>query len=289
MPEHSIVVVTHNIMRTDAGYPLDFVAHYRELQEELGRPIDILFLQENRIYPLTQTWPADHIAALLGARGQYRAFFDRGGVLHTPSGIEDIQPTFPDPVIIWNTERLHATQWLLAPIPRVYRYDWMGRRFATDTPVQRLIAAMQFLLKDEGLVFGAASIHLDTWNGNGHKRRQLLAAADAVRNRFRDEKIIIAGDTNIFGPLYLPIKRLQRAELRRILRDAGIGDPQTEQTHHLTRIPGFSESHKRLIRIAERAEAKLDIVASDMRSIDHGVVETLESDHDLVWSILDLA
>lgn len=289
MSDTHILIASHNIGRGEAIPQLHHVGKvYLQIREALPRSIDVLCLQEQQ----RSNWHniADDIATFLAPNKRYKAFFDRGVDTHKNNIVLSLPPVFPDPAIIYDSDRLYASSWMFTDIPKLDRYDLPGRIFSTDKPRQRTVASMEFRLKG-GDPFSITSFHLDAWGGNAHKQSQLVAASDAVSHRFNEERRIMCGDTNIYAPLWIPSQKLQRREFNRILKSAGVEDPSKDQTHHYSRLPG-DDAFVRIIRTANKlrllARARFDTVAGNMPVVDYGTIDTPWSDHDLVWAIIDV-
>jgi len=281
-----ILVVSHNIARGGTGSAKTLFARYARLERKLRRPIDVLCLQEQQTFDGKNL--ADEICRMLN--GDYAVHVD--SVPRTSS-----LPPFPDPAVIWNTRTLRRIATLLKPIPRLECYSRRAQMFATDEAQQRLVAGVRF--RDaSGSLLDVWSVHLDAWGGNAHKAQQLLSVVTPPESQYGippaplPERKIICGDTNIYAPCHLPSRRLQRRALRQILDRAGIQDPGSQPTFFYQRLLG-SDMQTRLLRMLGRMRmlvpSKFDVVATSMPVTAYGVAKASESDHNLVWAVIDVS
>ena len=265
----SIVVASHNLMR---GTHLGALArHHRQLREQTG--LDLLCLQEARVEPSGSL----QVHRLARALGDWAEVIE-GDPVH---GV----------ALIFDKTRLRLVRHEAFLLPRWEHMSTFERRvLLDDRPAQ--IEALLAVFEDEcGQRFAAVDFHLDTVGGTRHRCAQIDAIARRLRADDLVSRVVACGDTNAFSVS----TRWQPSILAEILAPLsalGMRDAGEAATHWFARQdePGMLHFLVRgLARLGLDVPSRYDVICTDLPTVAHGRVETVESDHDLVWARLALA
>lgn len=165
--------------------------------------------------------------------------------------------------------------------------SWFERNvLLDDRPVQ--ISAQRAVFELDGARrLSVVNFHLDTVGGLRHRLAQTTEIARVVATLDRPG-VVACGDTNAFG-----IGRdSQLSILRHTLKPLealGLSDPHRAATHYFARQHEPALMHRVAVWLGRRGldlPSRYDVVLSDLRAGDRGLVHMPESDHDLVWAKL---
>jgi endonuclease/exonuclease/phosphatase family metal-dependent hydrolase len=266
---HSVVIASHNLMR---GTHIDaLAAHHRGLRERTG--LDVLCLQEARREP----------CGTLQVRRLARALGDWADVIEG------------DPVhgvaLVYDRTRLRLVQHETFLLPRFERMNAFERRVLLDDRPAQIEALLAVFEAQDEQSFAVVDFHLDTVGGTPHRRAQVDAIARRLRADGLASRVVACGDTNAFAVA----SRWQPRTLADILAPLsalGMRDEGTAATHWFARQdePGWLHYLVRsMARLGLEIPSRYDVICTDLPTLAHGRVETVESDHDLVWAELSLA
>jgi endonuclease/exonuclease/phosphatase family metal-dependent hydrolase len=263
----SILVASHNVMhgrRLDALLPC-----YRALRADEG--LDLLCLQEDRFLegdPAER--PSARIAAALG--GDYQIVRDDGA---------------PGLALLIDRRTLAPGEGGIIPLPRLASLSWFERRYIVGGKTKQKHALWATLRARAGdLAFTAVSFHLETAGGHRQRMSQMAALAAALGERNLQGRLCACGDTNAFS------WRAGRRQLDSLLAPFaafGAGDPETRPTHYFARQNEPLVPHRigvALGKIGIDLPRRYDVVCTNLAASARGQIETLGSDHDLVWARL---
>jgi len=250
------------------GLGLDgLLRHYRALRDDGG--LAVLCVQENR------DGDAGSAARIAGELGTHYG--------------ELSDPSLCGKGLVYDSEHLECEDHALRPLPRLPKLSWFERRYiAGGVPDQRYVQIARFRSQN-GERFTVINFHLDTAGGNGHRAEQMRAIAEMLGEQ--PGHIVLCGDTNAFTWR----RRRQREVLRSFVEPfAGAGvELATEHrpTHFFAR-QGERQFTHRMVRAVGRLGVDwplcYDVVCTNMAVVEHGVLSTPESDHDLVWARFEL-
>jgi endonuclease/exonuclease/phosphatase family metal-dependent hydrolase len=263
----SIVVASHNVMhgrRLDALLPC-----YLALRDSDG--LDLLCLQEDRyLEGDPDQRPSARIAAALGAA--YTIVRHDGA---------------PGLALVLDGRTLAAGDAGIIPLPRLASLSWFERRYIVGGKTKQKNALWATLRARAGdLAFTAVSFHLDTAGGQRQRAAQMSALAEALAERNLHRALCACGDTNAFS------WRGGRRQLDLLLAPVaafGAGDPETRPTHYFARQNEPPVPHRigvALGKIGIDLPRRYDVVCTNLAASARGQIETLGSDHDLVWARL---
>lgn len=261
-----MLVATHNLMH---GRRLDeLIGHYRALRARRG--LDVLCVQENRC-PRSGA----HTARIASALG--------------PDYVELSDSRRCGKGIVYDSRRLRCVDHELHELPSLTRLSWLERRYiAGGVPDRRFVQVARFA-DTRGEALTVVNFHLDTAGGNRHRRRQVEAIA-AILGR-APGRVVACGDTNAFS-----LRRgRQQALLHWMLEPlAGLGAvpaPHGPPTHFFARQDEPHLSHRlvaSLGRIGLEWPLRYDVVCTNVEVAERGVHITRESDHEMVWALLQV-
>ena len=266
-----IVVASHNLMR---GTHLDaLAAHHRVLRAEVG--LDVLCLQESRL----------HADGTVGARKLASALGEWAEVIEG------------DPVhgvaLIYDRARLRLARQEVFLLPRHHKMSLFEERILLDDRPSQIHALLVTFEPESGEPISLVNFHLDTVGGTPHRRAQVDAIARRLREDGLQSRVVVCGDTNAFAFT----ERRQHGTLTHILGPLaamGLRDAADVRaaTHWFARQeePGWLHFMVRgLARMGLDIPSRYDVICTDLPTLGHGRVETIESDHDLVWAAVSLA
>ncbi len=267
MSAASIVVASHNVMhgrRLDALLPC-----YLALRD--GEGLDLLCLQEDRFLDGdTGERPSARIAAALGS--DYQIVRDDGA---------------PGLALVIDGRTLAPGDRGIIPLPRLASLSWFERRYIVGGKTKQKHGLWASLTARTGdLTFTAVSFHLDTAGGQRQRAAQTSALASALGERNLHRALCACGDTNAFS------WRANRRQLDRLLAPLaafGAADPGTRPTHYFARQNEPPVPHRigvALGKIGIDLPRRYDVVCTNLEALARGQIETLGSDHDLVWARL---
>ncbi|HEY4395155.1 MAG TPA: hypothetical protein VGP64_13880 [Polyangia bacterium] len=266
MSAEPIVVASHNVMhgrRLDALLP-----RYLELREREG--LDLLCVQEDRYLdgdPAER--PSARIAAALG--GQFRVARDEGA---------------PGLALLFDGRTLTLGAAGIIPLPRLASLSWFERRYIVGGKTKQKHALWATLRTAAGETFAVVSFHLDTAGGHRQRAAQTAALGDALRERHLHQRLIACGDTNAFS---WRAGRRQLDGLLAPLAAFGAEDPETRPTHYFARQNEPLLPHRIGVALGKAGidlPRRYDVVCTNLPVSARGQIETLGSDHDLVWARL---
>jgi hypothetical protein len=263
----SIVVASHNVMhgrRLDALLPC-----YLALRDREG--LDLLCLQEDRFLEGgADERPSARIAAALG--GDYRIIRDEGA---------------PGLALLVDSRTFVPGDGGIIPLPRLASLSWFERRYILGGKTRQKHALWAGLrARATDLTFTAISFHLDTAGGQRQRAAQTAALASALAERNLHRALVACGDTNAFSWSGGP------GQLDRLLAPLaafGAADPETRPTHYFARQNEPLVPHRigvALGKIGIDLPRRYDVVCTNLPAVARGQIETLGSDHDLVWARL---
>jgi hypothetical protein len=270
-----IVVASHNLMHAMRLPAL--IRHYTALRDDRG--LDLLCLQENRFLTAEADLPSDRIAAALGP--DYQVVRDDG---------------CPGLAFIHDARTLACTAHAIAPLPLLAKLTRFERLYIRGgkTKQKHVLLAELRLRTGAGEVggsagFAAACFHLDTAGGNAHRAAQVEALAAVLRDRGLDRAFVACGDSNAFA------WRRQPAALQLLfapLAAFGATDPETRPTHRFARQNEGKFIHQAGVLLGKLGidmPLRYDVVCTNLPVGERGHVDTPDSDHDLVWAVIDLS
>lgn len=255
-----MLIASHNLMH--ARHLDELLALYARLQAE--RPVSVLCLQENH------SDVAETVAGSLG-----------------PSYAAVAEPDATGVALVYDRDQLSCSDHELVPLPRLERLSWLERRYIAGGKTKQKYALCARLEHADGSSLVCTSFHLDTAGGNAHRKRQMRAIADSVRDC---QRLVVCGDTNAFA---WP-RRRQRRELREMLAPLealGASDPESQPTHYFARQREPLLTHRivtALGRVGLDIPLRYDVVCTNVAVRRRGQEHAEGSDHDLVWAELDL-
>lgn len=266
-----MIVATHNLMH---GHQLGrLVEDYRSLARQRG--LDVLCIQENG-----RKDGAVHSAVIAGELdGDY---VELSAVSCCGKGL------------IYDRSRLRCVEHQLHELPALASLGWLERRYiAGGVPDQRFLQVVRFEIAPGGEPAGERSLsvinfHLDTAGGNRHRRRQVEAIAEIASGL--EGTVIVCGDTNAFCVRRRRHPRVLDWMLKPLAEGGILATEGDEPTHFFARQDEPKLAHQLVMRAArlgfERA-LRYDVMCTNGRAADTGVLSTPGSDHDLVWMSLD--
>lgn len=271
-PVCPITVATHNIMN---GNKLEqLLPQYPEIRNAVG--LDILCVQENTARGELDA--ASRIAEVLGPA--YATLFAEQR---------------PELAFVFDADAVNPLGSVAIRLPMLSGFSFLERLGSQEKekrPVQRYAVAVAF--EGRGAEpFTVVNLHLDAQGDTAHRKAQVETIAGALETLALGERLVVCGDTNA---LYLKGGQ-QLSILHHILEPLNrfhLRTPGTAPTHFLSRMDEPTLMHQTLMRLARFLPLdkvfpmKLDIVSSNMPIVRHGQVVTPASNHDLVWSRVDL-
>src|ERR1700690_867698 len=271
-----LVVATHNLMH---GLRIEaLIPHYLALRESEG--LDLLCLQEDRYLAGT------------GASSEERPSTRIFAALGRPYDVVR-QDGCPGLCIIFDSRTLSCRARAALPLPRLGSLSWFEKLYIIGGKTKQkhvLVAEMQ--ASGGGAPFTAVCFHLDTAGGNAHRGTQVRAIAESLEARGAERRLIACGDTNAFAwrrqpealrTLLTPLTKLGATD--REARDT----QDTLPTHFFARQNEPKLPHRTgvlLGKLGLDVPGRYDVVCSNLPVLRRGQVETLGSDHDLVWAAL---
>ena len=138
--------------------------------------------------------------------------------------------------------------------------------------------------------FTLMNFHLDAAGSNNHRQTQLAAAATAITARNLHERVVACGDANIFTLTRWQHRRAYD-DLLSPLADIGAVDTDTRPTHFFARSlePRWGQRMFRALgRFRFDLPRRYDVICTNLEVMARGQVETLDSDHDLLWAHIAL-
>jgi len=268
-----IVVASHNTMH--GVFLGDLVERYRALVPE--HRVDVLCLQENM--PLSEEQ-----AALRTSAGTHAELFC--------AELGEFQcvclPEHPALATLIRKAFVLEDAFLV-PLPRLGRLTWLERLYIKGgrvTPKYALVS----VIRSESQRLTIANFHLETAGDNAHRRRQMAAVAEALRERGIRENVVACGDTNAFSWSRSGAQRVI-ANLMEPLQHLAGAAPKTngEATHYFARQREDLLPHRIACivgRFGVDHPLPYDVICSDLHALKSGKVHTEESDHDLVYAEL---
>jgi len=263
----AIVVASHNVMH---GRMLDaLVPHYLALQAREG--LELLCLQEDRFLEGDPgQGPSARIAAALGA--EFRIVRDDGA---------------PGLALLIHDGALALDDAGIVPLPRLASLSWFERRYIVGGKTKQKQALWASLrVRAGGEPFTVVSFHLDTAGGHRQRAAQTAALADALGARNLHQRLCACGDTNAFS------WRAGRRQLDRLLAPLaafGAEDRETQPTHYFARQNEPLLPHRigvALGKLGIDLPRRYDVVCTNLPVSARGHIDTVGSDHDLVWARL---
>mmetsp|Transcript_17398 Transcript_17398/g.44991 ORF Transcript_17398/g.44991 Transcript_17398/m.44991 type:complete len:284 (+) Transcript_17398:51-902(+) len=257
---------THNIM--DGLRLPGLLRHYAELATQHGH-VAALCIQENK------PGHAEEIAATLG--GRYRAHHDLGA---------------PRLATVYDADALtlHCSE--VIDLPKIDVIPtWQRLYIASPEPEQKHASLLRFERTDNKRPLLLANFHLDAAGTNHHRGRQLHTICCALRRHWGPATAVIAcGDTNAFSF----DRRRASAALRRMLapleHELGamdVGADQDRNTHYFWRANEPKLGQRIAVFFGQFGvdfPCRYDVLCTNLEVLEHGQVETLDSDHDLVYA-----
>ena len=267
MSAPSIVVASHNVMH---GRMLDaLLPCYLALRDREG--LDLLCLQEDRyLEGEPGERPSARIAAALS--GRFQIVRDEGA---------------PGLALVIDGGTLALGEVGIIALPRLAALSWFERRYIVGGKTKQKHALWATLRAAAGgQAFTVVSFHLDTAGGHRQRAVQMTALADALRARDLHQRLCACGDTNAFS------WRAGRRQLDRLvapLAAFGAEDPETRPTHYFARQNEPLVPHRigvALGKLGIDLPRRYDVVCTNLAVSARGHIETVGSDHDLVWARL---
>lgn len=263
-----MIIASHNLMH---GRRLsELLTYHQALRASVG--LDVLCLQENGLDPDgSGLFHVERVAAELG-----------------PDYAWCSDPVFPGIATIYSTARFQCREHWLVPLPRLERLSGIERFYISGGKTKQKYALVAVLEEASGRSLTVACFHLDAAGGNPHRRAQVQALAEALRDRGLAQRFVVCGDTNAFS-----WKRRRHGEalgaVMQPLSALGGAYPDCGPTHFFARQREPLFTH-RLCTLAGHLgldhPLRYDIVCTDMPLEESGQVQTPGSDHDLVWARL---
>jgi endonuclease/exonuclease/phosphatase family metal-dependent hydrolase len=267
--DSDIVVASHNLMR---GVHLDALcAHHRSLRERVG--LDLLCIQEARRH----AGGALHVHHVAAALGDWAGSVD-GDPVHGVS-------------LVYDKRRLRLLEHATFLLPAFEQMNLFERHVLLDDRPAQIEALLAVFEAEPAAPFAVVDFHLDTVGGTRHRRAQVAAIAAHLAKVGRGSRVVVCGDTNAFAVRASGQPRTLSTILDP-LTALGLRDAGDAATHWFARQdePGLLHAVARgLARIGLEVPSRYDVVCTDLPTVEHGRLETPESDHDLVWARLSLA
>lgn len=255
---------THNIM--DGLRLRSLLRHYADL-----RPYSVvaLCIQENK------PGHAEQIADTLGQG--YRAHYDAGA---------------PRLATVYDSGALVLRESEVLELPKIDTIPlWQRLYIASAEPEQKHASLMRFERADTHSPLLMANFHLDAAGTNQHRGNQLLTICRALGRHWAPGTAVVAcGDTNAFSfSRWRASAALRRmlAPLENELGALDVGAAEDRNTHFFWRANEPKLGQRIAVFFGQFGvdfPCRYDVLCTNLDVLDHGQVETLDSDHDLVYA-----
>lgn len=184
--------------------------------------------------------------------------------------------------------RLHVLS-----LQRLDHVPLLQRLYTSCTPETKQALIARFTLRGHGRALTVANFHLDTAGYNAHRKAQVRSLSNALSTRL-NRPLIACGDTNAFVWYRSEAEPALRKVLAPLLHRHSAVDVHAHKpvdTHFFARANEPKLGQQLAVAFGKLGvdfPRRYDVIAASSPCFRAGVVDTTDSDHNLVYATLDV-